>query len=402
MLLSYKVKNFCSFKDEAVFTMKPGKVIERFTDNVTFVNKQMKVLKTALIVGENAGGKTSFIKSLQFLKYLFESDKNVRLLKDLSFNYEKDLIQSFELVVLINQKTIYTYNLEIDKFSILSESLKIRTANQNESFNKVVFSCKRTKCSEDGDAVDVFYEAHMEKKYFSSEIVKVIDSRSTAGSGLYVSFLALIELDIVFPFFNWVKESLIVEVPNDFSLNVYKKMEEDEEDLKIMKKDTFLEIFSMVDSSIIEIEVNEEKPFEKTMITRKTINGERFKIEIEDESSGVKEFFAWSIQLWKVLYRDAVLFADEVDKVLNPILSEKIIKFVQGTEHKGQFIFSTHNILHLDTNNFMKEQINFITKKKETLSSELYSLADFKDYRYEKANVYSLYLKGILGGVPND
>lgn len=47
----------------------------------------------------------------------------------------------------------------------------------------------------------------------------------------------------------------------------------------------------------------------------------------------------------------------------------------------------------------MKEQIYFVTKSKDSLTSELYSLADFPDVRYETAKVYEFYMKGIfLGG----
>jgi hypothetical protein len=65
---------------------------------------------------------------------------------------------------------------------------------------------------------------------------------------------------------------------------------------------------------------------------------------------------------------------------------------------KGQFIFSTHNVLHLDLKNYMKEQIYFITKDRDSLTSELYSLADFPEVRYETTKVYEFYMKGILGG----
>ncbi len=47
----------------------------------------------------------------------------------------------------------------------------------------------------------------------------------------------------------------------------------------------------------------------------------------------------------------------------------------------------------------MKEQIYFVTKSKDSLTSELYSLADFPDVRYETAKVYEFYMKGILGAV---
>ena len=48
----------------------------------------------------------------------------------------------------------------------------------------------------------------------------------------------------------------------------------------------------------------------------------------------------------------------------------------------------------------MKEQIYFATKSKDSLTSELDSLADFPNVRYETAKVYEFYMKGIFfGGV---
>ena len=75
-----------------------------------------------------------------------------------------------------------------------------------------------------------------------------------------------------------------------------------------------------------------------------------------------------------------------------------MVAFVIGAEHQGQFIFSTHNVLHLNLKTYMKEQIYFVTKSKDRLTSELYSLADFPEVRYETAKVYEFYMKGILGG----
>ena len=44
-----------------------------------------------------------------------------------------------------------------------------------------------------------------------------------------------------------------------------------------------------------------------------------------------------------------------------------MIAFVNGAEHNGQFIFSTHNVLHLDLKTYMKEQIYFVAKNREQL-----------------------------------
>ncbi|QNU65957.1 ATP-binding protein [Ruminiclostridium herbifermentans] len=412
MLLKYKVRNFCSFKDEVVFSMKPGKVMSRFEDNVVCINPKLKILKTAVIVGENAGGKTCFMQSLDYLKYLFKLESNQIMLKSLSHNYNVEDSQFFELTVLADNDMIYTYQLEIDAKSLVLERLYIRNSKQEESSNKQIFCTKRIKCEDCKNRDDIktttlkiSYDIDIEDKYVSKELMSVIESNYDKRfdvAGLTLNYLALVGVNIVKPMVSWINNTLILDLPKDYSLNIYKKLQKDEEDLAIIKTDEFLEIFRLVDSSITAIEVDEEKPFDKTIIVRKTADNNEFRIELNKDSSGTRSFFAWSIQIWKVINKNAVLFADEMDSVLNAILSEKIITLIQGTKHKGQFIFSTHNVLHLNTNNYMKEQLNFITKNSESLSSELYSLADFKDYRYEKADVYDLYLKGILGGVPNE
>jgi AAA15 family ATPase/GTPase len=128
------------------------------------------------------------------------------------------------------------------------------------------------------------------------------------------------------------------------------------------------------------------------------MDGSIFSKELVEDSSGAMEFFAWAVQIYRVVYENKVVFADEMDRVLNPVLSDKIISFINGTNHKGQFIFTTHNVLHLDLKKYMKEQIYFVSKNPQTLNSELYSLADFPEVRYETTKIHEFYMKGILGG----
>ena len=63
MLIRYMFDNFCSFKEECEFSLEApgGKVKKRFPDNYTTTETGYDLLKTAVIVGENAGGKSNFI-----------------------------------------------------------------------------------------------------------------------------------------------------------------------------------------------------------------------------------------------------------------------------------------------------------------------------------------------------
>ena len=102
-------------------------VRKNFPEN--YISGVQDVLKSAVIVGENAGGKSNFIKSLQYLKNFFKANQSVvSQAESLNDDYTKtdrpliyaDTTQEFSLEVLIDE-AIYSYNLTVDFFGIKYE-----------------------------------------------------------------------------------------------------------------------------------------------------------------------------------------------------------------------------------------------------------------------------------------
>ncbi len=401
MLLKYSFQNFRSFREEAEFSMKPGRKMERFEDNVINTQNGIRGLKTAVVFGENGGGKTNFIRSLDYFLYLFHCVEPIYSVKPL-LNYNdatRKSIQKFSLQVFVENK-MYFYELEMDGVCIIKEELDVSVSGKKK---EQVFKLEREKYeleyeNEDQEVTNVSLKCNLSSKYVGKEYKIMNDKINENFNGLFINKLALLDIEIVLPFCNWINHKLIIKSPSNISLAKYQQLKKDAEDLEILKKESLKEIFQLVDPSIMELVVDEEEPFKDTIIIRQGGNEQLYKTKISEESSGIQDFLAWSINIWKVEHQNATVFADEMDKVLNPLLAERIIAHIHGSEHSGQFIFSTHNILHLNTRNFMKQQLWIATKNKFDLSSEIYSLAEFEDFRYDKTELHDLYLKGILGG----
>lgn len=409
MLISYKFRNFCSFDQVAEFDLlaPANKVKNRFRDNYTQTEKGYDILKTAVVIGENAGGKTNFINSLSFLKSLFENNKMVQAYKgfininhlEIPSDEKRDTLQEFDIQVIGDKGTVYHYNLQIDEYCIVSEEFSYR--NEKNSREKSVLFLERgsmdVKNIESRITVSVNYNICVQNSKREIEALFAKPTHTRENVGLFITKRAILGDEHALEFVGWMNEKLIVESQsNDYSL--YRELQNVEEDVRIIQDSRFLDILRMVDYSICDIEIDEEKPFRNSRIIRKTKDGKVFPRELKSDSGGVREFLAWAVSLFRVVYEDKVIFADEMDRVINPILAERMIAFINGKDHKGQFVFSSHNVLHLDLKNNMKEQIYFVTKNRDSLNSELYSLADFPEVRYETAKVYEFYMKGILGG----
>lgn len=387
MLIDFKFNNFCSFNINSEFSLEApsGKIKQRFPDNFTSTNTDYDLLKTAVIVGENAGGKSNFIGSLKFLKNLVDTNFQVQsvgaYVNAKSILSETEPVQKFKITFISKSGQIYRYALSIDRKGIVEEAL----CKQNK--RRAAFSCIFE--------VERNSEGLFEKKKGKANELTVALKNSNNSYGLFVSKMALLGNKDAIETVYWFKDILLAgAVPEDRENDPAGK----EDEIRILKDPRYLDIFRMVDYSINRIEVDNDKPYGKSLIIRKDSDGNEIKRELQQDSTGVKEFFAWAVQIFRVVYENKVVFADEMDRVLNPILSDRVVAFINGSEHQGQFVFSTHNVLHLNLKTYMKEQIYFVTKNKEFLTSELYSLADFPEVRYETAKIYEFYMKGILGG----
>lgn len=418
MILNYKFENFMSFRENVEFSMQApkSKVKNRFPNNYTASETGIDLLKTAVIVGENAGGKSNFVRSLAYLQSFFEgteTPKSYRNIVNSNNNQafcpkKNNTVQSFDIEVNVRKNTLYLYHLEVDFVGIVKETFYYK--NLIKGKYKKIFSLKRSRCTTDCLTKDDCISSNTCQT--ESEVAYLLDApesehgiekalakavNTDKATGLTITKLAMLGNEHALAFTDWIKNKLCPET-NMINYDIYKSMRSEEDDLRILRDARYLNIFRMIDSSIIGFEIDAEKPFSKTTIIRQKKDGSTFSRELSQDSSGVREFFAWAVQIFKVVYEDKIVFADEMDRVLNPVLSDRVISFICGKKHYGQFIFTTHNVLHLDLKNYMKEQIYFITKDVETLDSELYSLADFPEIRYETTKIYEFYMKGILGG----
>lgn len=389
MLIYYRFNNFCSFNCENEFSMNApaGKVKKRFPDNYVETAEGFDLLKSAVIVGENAGGKSNFINSLKYLKSLFVTNSLVKSIPPYvnaaSLHDEKNPVQKFELCFKAGNGKIYVYHLHLNTAGIVYEELQ--SLKKKNAAASSIFKAKKQK----GGTWLVNVKGTND---LSGSIDKLLAGDSI---GLLVSKFALLSDGDALAVVEWMTEKLY---PGSLTSDMTDDIIRQDADMRILKDKKYLEILRMVDYSICGIEPDMEKPYSRTIIIRKDENGNCFKRELQMDSAGVREFFAWAVHIFRVVYENKVVFADEMDRVLNPVLSDRVIAFVNGTEHNGQFIFSTHNVLHLDLKTYMKEQIYFVTKNREKLASEMYSLSDFPEVRYETTKIYEFYMKGILGG----
>ncbi|MBQ8933182.1 MAG: ATP-binding protein [Lachnospiraceae bacterium] len=385
MIINYTFNNYRSFCDDAEFSMtaNAGKVLKRYPDNYSTLPGGLKLLKSAVMVGENAGGKSNFIYSLQFLKSLFQDNSVVKTVSsNINSNAGKDQ-ESFDITFCVESGRVYHYCLTIDSKRIIAESLFYK----NE-INKKEQSVFEAYWAPEAKAY------HFEDSGIEEPVRNAL--RKNAGAlGLFTTKLALLGNEYAIEAVNWMNNTLYPVSLTEGSLSVKQLSEQD---ISILNDPGYLDIFRMVDYSICGITVDREQPFSKTIISRKRADGTTMDRELQYDSTGVREFFVWAIQIFRVVYENRVVFADEMDRVLNPVLSERVISFINGKTHCGQFIFSTHNVLHLDLKTYMKEQIYFVTKIRDSLNSELYSLSDFPEVRYETTKIYEFYMKGILGG----
>ena len=411
MLLEFKMKNVFSYENEVKLSMLApnNKVKQRYQDNYTNVCGY-DVLKTAIIVGENAGGKSNFIEGIQYFKYLFVQNERIqtslstlfqlnKLDKNDKDNFEKE--QSFEVILASNEKNkVFKYILKITGYGITKESLAIQS-KKGETFKKV-FEVSTEYSVDDSDQIIGNVDLNV-KEFNNKEFETIRETlKKNNRAGLWINTFSTLALEEATDFIEEIKKLMMNDDRLALPLDTYYQISDNvflKNNLSILKSEEYSEIFKLVDSSITGIIIDENNPLSDTIIER-NIGEKVSRREVSFESSGVKQFMVFATYLYRVIYENRIAFADELDSMFNPVLTASVINFLQASETKGQLVFTTHNVFNLSFRLFLKEQMNIVAKSKKTLSSVMYSLSEFNDLRYDSnEKIYEYYMKGLLGGV---
>lgn len=425
MLVEFTVGNYLSFKEKAKLELTASIDTELINQNVFKVNNDLKLLRSAIIYGLNASGKSNLLDGMHFMKqFVINSFKEMQVdskIKVTPFKLSsetEDKPSFFEMIFLIDGDK-YRYNFELDKEKIYSENLFVTLKDTRESYiykrNEKEFKInakhrKFKKFTENTRENSLFISLLAQ---FNIDIAKDIIKyfgKLTIISGEYPNDFRTKKM-----LFEREYKSLITEVLKSYDLTIDKislempNIDEVKQEIISGENDIFKnEILKMLNEGRIPYEA-----FSKVKLYHKKYDLDKKQIEnIEMDfsmtaSSGTQHLFSLIGPMIDALINDKVLIVDEFFSQLHPILmQELLIKFMKYKENndkksfsnaKSQLIFTNHNTSLMKNDLFRRDQIIF-AQKNEYGATELLKLYDFRDEKGERVRKDLAYEKNYLNG----
>jgi AAA15 family ATPase/GTPase len=408
MLVEFRVKNFKSIRDEQVLSMAASGDKSHADTHVIHIgepkdssrNKSLKLLKSAVIYGPNASGKSNLIEALSFMQYrvffwdimegggMFPFEEYYFKLDRTS----KDTPSEFE-VTFFAEGTRYQYGFSLLGPFVAEEWLLAYKAGKPQEW----FSRRRDK--------DTGKEAYRFSSYFKGQ--KSVWQKSTHESQLFLSVAIRLNSEQLSLVSRWF---LALHVLPSWTLFSHR----DDSNLTLLKDETFrqniLSFLKAADLGIADVTLAEEtgnggkgaidrkRKNERPVFIHKKNDGTDAIFEFVEESEGTQRFFDVAFDILKALQRGRVLVLDEIESSLHPLLSRFIVaQFNSGDNRSAQLIFSTHDTNFLNKKIFRRDQIWFV-EKDESEATTLFSLSDFSPRKDEALE--SGYLTGRYGAIP--
>ncbi|MDD2890958.1 MAG: ATP-binding protein [bacterium] len=383
MLLEFKVGNYLSFKEPVTFSMVASSSKKEHEENVFEANDKDKIrlLKSAVIYGANASGKSNLLKAMNFARYfVIMSSKESQITEPIDveifrLSTETENQPSFFEFAFLLEGTIYRYGFETDRTEIHREWLFYTLKNKEVK----LFERKKN-------------DFDISPKFQEGEGVK----DKTRNNALFLSVVAQFNGNLSTNILGWFGRYKSISGLRDSYYLGYTMARAEKESFrsKIMEflkcADVGIENFDLEQEEIASSrEIKSLIPIGSVKTIHKKFNKENISVSSEifdllsSESEGTKKLFAMSGPLIDVLEKGKVLVIDEFDSRLHPLLTQFIIKLFNSkinNPNNAQLIFASHDTSYLNKDFFRRDQIWF-TEKSPYGATDLYSLVE---YRKEK------------------
>ena len=146
MLIEFSIENFLSFKDLTTLSMVAAKSFKEHPDtHIIETGSSLNLLKSAVVYGNNASGKSNLLEAMGFMKQtvlnsfrdaLMENSERKFPLEKFALNTKTEKDTSFFEIAFIQKETKYRYGFEIDYDKIVAEWLFHTTSKEVYLFKR--------------------------------------------------------------------------------------------------------------------------------------------------------------------------------------------------------------------------------------------------------------------------
>lgn len=424
MLIEFNIENFLSFKDYTTFSMVASKSFKEHKEShIIKADRSLNLLKSSIIYGNNASGKSNLLEAMGFMKQivlnsfrdaLMENEERKFPLEKFALNTKTENESSFFEILFIQNNIKYRYGFEIDSDKIIAEWLFHTTSKEVYLFKRDLQKIEVNKSAfkegigkEEDVKENVLFLSLLATlgKEISSNIVEwfkkfnFVNGIHDRGHKRYT--IDKLKSDEIF--FNWVLHfvkyleisnlSTTEEDVNDIDLETLKEKEKDEEIINLL-------------TSIHKIQSKQPKRDQLITYHRKydennlLVETVPFNFD-KQESEGTKKLLYLLGPWYDTLKNGKVLIIDELDSRLHSNLTLKLIDFFhEFNQNNAQLICAVHDISLLNKETFRRDQIWFV-EKNQFGASELISLGDFKTDKVRNKSAFDKnYLDGKYGAIP--
>lgn len=414
MLIEFRFRNFKSFRDEAVFSMVAANLKSRDPDldraNTVDCRDGLRLLKSAAIYGPNASGKSNLRAALRFMRdFMLNSSRES--LADEPIGIEPFRLHSatagqptlFEIRFVLKGHR-YRYGFELDSRGVREEWLYFTpTVREARLFERNPEGIQLGERFKEGRGLDA----------------------RTRGNALFLSVVAQFNGPLALEIAGWFRACNVITSLNDsgyrgVTVDCLKNGLYQGEIIELIRQlDLGIETISVESMALTAEELPgllpdsikglllADRPNRDVIKVSHPCTGKNGKpdgvvaFDLDtNESDGTKKLFALAGPLLDTLSHGQVLFVDELDARLHPIITRELISLFHSDRtnpHNAQLIFTTHDTNLLTRKLFRRDQIWF-TEKDRLGVSQLYSLAEFKIRN--DASFEADYIRGKFGAIP--
>lgn len=426
MFIEFSVSNLRSILTRQTLSMVASPGAAHLQRNVSLgKDKDLRFLRSAVIYGPNAAGKSNLLRAVETLRQLvqhsatsFQEGQPIPVKPFLLGKGASEQPSEFEISFIADDGIRYHYCCAASSERVCKEWLVAYPLGRAQRWFEREYD-PETKTQRWWFGPN-FNAERAERKVWQD---------FTRDNALFLSTAIQLNNAQLRPAFHWITHKLIVLVPgvdlNPFlSLNLLREGSGQEQIMRFMRAaDVGIDRLELLEEDLappppgvlppgtmrVHFEIGlppgalpapqTQKRFRVLAWHKRADSDEEVPLDMSDESDGTQKLFEFTGGWLRALEWGATLFVDELDRSLHPHMTRFLVGLFhsRSNEKNAQLVFTTHDTTLLDTDLMRRDQIWFVEKDAQR-SSHLYSLLEYsprKDEALERG-----YLKGRYGAIP--